>query len=92
MVGAIRMTDITPTRRELADIARRRHVKEARRKAKTDRVRCPQKSSRGRERNNAYLAWLGVSRASRDMGGCDGRGGGASERRSGRGKPSPAWA
>jgi len=72
LVGAIRMTDITPTRRELADIARRRHVKEARQKAKAARPVSP-KSSRGRERNNAYLAWLRRQPCvARHMGGCDG--------------------
>lgn len=66
------MTDLIPTRRELADIARRRHVKEARQKAKAARPVSP-KSSRGRERNNAYLAWLRRQPCvARHMGGCVG--------------------
>jgi len=66
------MTDLIPTRRELADIARRRHVKEARQKAKAARPVSP-KASRGRERNNAYLAWLRRQPCvARHMGGCDG--------------------
>lgn len=66
------MTDLIPTRRELADIARRRHVKEARDRAKAARPVSP-KASRGRERNNAYLAWLRRQPCvARHMGGCDG--------------------
>lgn len=66
------MTDILPTRRELADIARRRHAKEARDKAKAARP-VSEKRHRGRVRNNAYLAWLRRQPCvARHMGGCDG--------------------
>lgn len=66
------MTDLIPTRRELADIARRRHVKEARQKAKAARP-VSAKKDRGRVRCNAYLAWLRRQPCvARHMGGCDG--------------------
>lgn len=60
------------TRREIAHALKKRQDAERRKAAKAARPKSP-KASRGRERNNAYLAWLRRQPCvARHMGGCDG--------------------